>query len=103
MNNNTQNYDFENVIEDIIDFAEVLSEGIEPQTIALEGDDGDIIELELMFSFKINDSMYAICVNDEDELIVLRRDQIHRTGNFIFVESEVELTEVRDALRDLTE
>ncbi len=92
---------FESVIEDIIESAEILSEKSDFNTIELSSDEDGIIELELLFSFKINDSMYALCLNEDSELLVLRRDQIHRSSSFVLVESEIELTEVRDALKEL--
>lgn len=94
--------DLEQIYQDIIDSSQKLIEDMDTEEIELLDANGEFQTFDLLFTFKINDVMYAICLDDEDALMVLRRDQRHRESTFSLVDSKHELVDVRDALEEIT-
>lgn len=73
------------------------------ETIEFLDDEGNVYGAELIVSFKIDDVFYVLCTSQDDELMVLRREDVHGDQGYVVVDALNELVEVKQVLEELLE
>lgn len=93
------------VCDELIELAQTYLDNneVEYDTIEFIDDDGNEYSAGLIVSFKIDEAFYVLCTTPEDELMVLRRENLHGDQVFVVVDALNELIEVKEVLAELLE
>lgn len=93
------------VCEELIDLAQtyVDEHDLDYETLEFLDDEGNVYEAELIVSFKIDEVFYVLCTSSDDELMVLRREEVHGDQGYVVVDALNELIEVKQVLEELLE
>lgn len=93
------------VCDELIELAQTYVDGhdLDYDTLEFLDDDGNVYKAELIVSFKIEDVFYVLCTSEDDELMVLRREDIHGDQGYVVVDALNELVEVKQVLEELLE
>lgn len=91
------------VCDELIELAQtyVDEHDLDYETLEFLDDDGNVYGAELIVSFKIEDAFYVLCTSQDDELMVLRREDVHGEQGYVVVEALNELIEVKQVLEEL--
>lgn len=103
MSNNEKKY--EDVCSELIELSQYFIDDYtdDMETIEMSDDDGTTYKAELIVDFEIDDVLYALCVSPDDELMVLRRDEVQGEMMFSVVDEVNELLDVTEALKSIME
>lgn len=93
------------VCDELIELAQtyVDEHDLDYETIEFLDDEGNVYGAELIVSFKIDDVFYVLCTSQDDELMVLRREDVHGDQGYVVVDALNELVEVKQVLEELLE